>query len=335
MIKQSKALDLAASIANTKKWLPILSTALVQHERLIVTDLEQRLMLDLPGVMGEGLISGAVLKVCGDQALRFDARGATIAGSVTYEAPTRDNGERMTMADYPLDDMTTDAKYIIKAVDLLKALESVRRAMAKADVRYYLNGALFTDGRIVATDGHRLSIAPLSPTLTVAPAADAIVPRATVLTLIKLLKAAPSDDVTFARADKFVSWTGAGWVLSSHIMDGRYPDIDRVMPKGGAVRVVFDVKRIQDTLKALKPMLDAKYSGIVLDLVAGTIAPGVAAQGIACFTGNPAGFAMGFNSAYILDALASVGTPTVELVFTDKDSSVLIAGRHVVMPMRL
>ena len=334
MIKQSKAMALAAGIANTKKNLPILSTALVQNERLIVTDLTQRLMLDLPGVMGEGLISGAVLKVCGDQALCFDDSGAMVAGAISYEAPTRDNGERMTVADFPLEDMTTDAKYIVKAVDLLKALETVRRAMAKDDVRYYLDGALFTDSRIVATDGHRLSIAPLSPTLTVAPAADAIVPRGTVLTLIKLLKAAPSNDVTFARSDKFVSWTGAGWVLSSHIVDGRYPDIDRVMPCGGTVRVVFDVKRIQDTLKALKPMLNAKYSGIVLDLVAGTIAPGVG-QGIACFTGNPAGFAIGFNSEYILDALASVGTPMVELVFTDKGSSVLIAERHVVMPMRL
>lgn len=253
-------------------------------------------------------------------------------------------------AEFPvIDDVQPVHSLQLSAAELRGLLEKTHFAMAQQDVRYYLNGLLLETSkkmvRAVATDGHRLAVSELRLGEQTAGAHQVIIPRKGVQELQRLLGG--DGDVELAIGTNHVRATIDDIRFTSKLIDGRFPDYERVIPKtcGNTLKAGRDILR--QALQRAAILSNEKYRGIRLDLGDGVLR---------IQANNPdqeeardeieveyAGDAMeiGFNVNYLLDALGAVESDNVQIDFVDANSSCLISApegaqtRYVVMPMRL
>jgi DNA polymerase-3 subunit beta len=136
-------------------------------------------------------------------------------------------------------------------------------------------------------------------------------------------------------------------VFTSKLIDGKFPDYERVVPQGNMKKLIGDRESVRQALHRTSILSNEKYRGIRLKLGNGTITaiannPELeeAEETVEVdYTGEP--MEIGFNVNYILDVLSVLTAPEVEMMFIDSNSSCLIHprgdkdSRHVVMPMRL
>ena len=153
-------------------------------------------------------------------------------------------------------------------------IKAVSHAMAKSDIRYYLNGMLIHtnghDTRIVATDGHRLNIAIVERTMLIETPQQFTIPDTLVNTICKC-KAPRHDkspEVTFNFADGKVSaLLPDGTESVAKLIDGRYPDYDRVIPhtlSGEAAQ--YNPVYVMDAFKACADYLGLKTPAVALSM---------------------------------------------------------------------
>jgi DNA polymerase-3 subunit beta len=221
--------------------------------------------------------------------------------------------------------------------------------MAQQDIRYYLNGMLLVfDGatlQAVATDGHRLSWASLE-----VPGSyqrqEVIIPRKTVLELGKLLGDV-EDPVTIDILTNQVRFRFANVELVSKVVDGKFPDYNRVIPTGHAKRIEMERVELLAALQRAAILSNEKFRGVRLVLGADQLR-------IICTNSEQEeaeeelevpykgdALDIGFNITYLLDVLQNVATQRVCLAFGDSNSSALVTlperddYKYVVMPMRI
>ena len=124
--------------------------------------------------------------------------------------------------------------------------------MAQQDVRYYLNGMLWeltnNNLRAVATDGHRMALCDGACDVSVEETISAILPRKGIIELSRLLG---EHEVSVAMGSNHIRVTGEDYCFTSKLVDGAYPDYDRVLPKGGD-KIVIDL--ISMTMPLLAPL---------------------------------------------------------------------------------
>ena len=235
--------------------------------------------------------------------------------------------------------------------ELRRLIEQTQFAMAQQDVRYYLNGLLLEveNGRLraVATDGHRLAICDLERDIGAGnESRQVIIPRKGVIELGRLV--GDSDEpCRMVLNSSYVKVEAADVTLTSKLIDGRFPDYERVIPKEGGKVIRADRERLRQALVRTAVVSNEKYRGIRLQLEEDRLIATVnnpeqeeAVEEVEVdFKGEP--FEIGFNVGYLLDALGAIREETVEVSMTDANSSCLIRGvedtssRYVVMPMRL
>jgi DNA polymerase-3 subunit beta len=221
--------------------------------------------------------------------------------------------------------------------------------MAQQDVRYYLNGLLIEATgktlRAVATDGHRLALSEISLGHKTAKDEQVIVPRKGVLELNRLLETEGELKVMLGASHIRVEKEGIR--LTSKLIDGRFPEYSRVIPKDPANVLTADRHLLRQALQRTAILSNEKYRGVRLEL---------SENSVVMHANNPeqeeavetleveysgAGMEIGFNVNYLLDALGAVESETVEVRVTDGNSSCLIVApgdtstKYVVMPMRL
>ncbi|MCH1921123.1 DNA polymerase III subunit beta [Shewanella sp. A3A] len=233
---------------------------------------------------------------------------------------------------------------------LLKSLiEATQFSMANQDVRYYLNGLLFeTEGsvlRAVATDGHRLALSHRSIEAQL-PENQVIVPRKGVVELSRLLD---SDDQSIALAigENAIRATTANAVLTSKLVDGRFPDYRRVLPKGGDKVVIASRNSLKQSLTRASILSNEKFRGVRIQLSDSLLKINAnnpeqeEAEEIVDVEYNGPALEIGFNVSYLLDVLNSLKSDDVRITLSDGNSSALIENHveedsmYVVMPMRL
>ena len=258
--------------------------------------------------------------------------------------------------DFPVvDNVEAVHNLHLSQVDLRGLLDKTHFAMAQQDVRYYLNGLLLETGkkivRAVATDGHRLALCELAIDAQKAPAGQkagphqVIIPRKGVQELQRLLLG--NGDVILAIGSNHVQATIGDIRFTSKLIDGRFPDYERVIPKpiGNVLKTGRDVLR--QALQRAAILSNEKYRGVRLELGASILRIQAnnpdqeeARDELEVEYGGEA-LEIGFNVNYLLEALAAVDSDQVELGFVDANSSCLISSpsspqaRYVVMPMRL
>jgi DNA polymerase-3 subunit beta len=221
--------------------------------------------------------------------------------------------------------------------------------MAQQDVRYYLNGLLLeTENdrlRAVATDGHRLALAEVELAAKAGKNEQVIVPRKGVLELNRLLDG--EGELSVVLGSNHIRVDCEGVRLTSKLIDGRFPDYERVIPSKAPNLIKADRELLRHALQRTGILSNEKYRGVRLELANGsvTISANNPDQEEATETveleyqGDP--MEIGFNVNYLQDALAAADSDEVELHVTDSNSSCLIVSpgvehvKYVVMPMRL
>ncbi|MCC6708831.1 MAG: DNA polymerase III subunit beta [Gammaproteobacteria bacterium] len=229
-------------------------------------------------------------------------------------------------------------------------LESTSFAMAHQDVRYYLNGLLLEIDnsriRAVATDGHRLAMTDKSVEISLDAPRQCIVPRKGVLEIVRLLNPA-STSAQIAVGENHFRVTSGDQSLTTKLVDGRFPDYERVIPRETDNRVVASRESLRAGLSRASILSNEKFRGIrlilkknLLTAVAHNPEQEEAEEEIEVeYSG--AAVEVGFNVSYLLDVLGVMRSDTVRLDLIDAQSSCLMqvpddaTSRYVVMPMRL
>jgi len=232
-------------------------------------------------------------------------------------------------------------------------------SMAQQDVRFYLNGMLLEIGAdrlsCVATDGHRLAYSQSITDATPEEPVRAIIPRKSVGELQKLLSAVNDEEkVTLYVTPQLLQIQVAHVRLSTKLIDGRFPDYNRVIPINGDKPIIIDSKTLKQSLTRASVLSNEKYRGVRMALNNGllTISSQNPEQEEAIdelevdYQGDSA--EIGFNVTYLLDVLNTVETEHVKVLVKDGNNSALITpeftdddkesasdSKYVVMPMRL
>ena len=221
--------------------------------------------------------------------------------------------------------------------------------MAQQDIRYYLNGMLLVVDKgslqTVATDGHRLSYASL-----VVPGSytrqEVILPRKTVLELGKLLEDSDSE-LTIDLLTNQVRFRFANIELVSKVVDGKFPDYNRVIPTGHSKQIELSRIELLQALQRAAILSNEKFRGVRVVLGADqlkiicTNSEQEEAEEELVVDYKGEGLDIGFNITYLLDVLQNLGTEHVVLAFGDANSSALVTMpergdyKYVVMPMRI
>jgi len=354
-------LQSVSGIVERRHTLPILSNVLLEKRgealTLLATDIEIQITTTTQAGLGEG--DGAVtvaarklqdiLRSLPDSAevsLVLDDRRLQVrAGKSRFSLQTlpAEDFPRMALAEGETKSFTVTQRAF------RRLLAQTQYSMAAQDVRYYLNGLLLlVDGselRAVATDGHRLAYASLALDAEL-PRQELILPRKTVLELNRLL--ADSDEpMTVAMTANQIRFSFGSIVLVSKLIDGKFPDFERVIP--ATLRNVVTLSRttlLQSMVRAAI-LTNEKFRGVRLVLAAGTlrIIAANAEQEEAQeeieveYTGDA--LDVGFNVGYLLDVLNNTSAEQVQWGFNDSNSSALLSipgddrFKYVVMPMRI
>jgi DNA polymerase-3 subunit beta len=221
--------------------------------------------------------------------------------------------------------------------------------MAQQDIRYYLNGMLLVVDKgtlqAVATDGHRLSWASLAVPGDFA-RQEVILPRKTVLELGKLLTDG-EEPVTIDILANQVRFRFENIELVSKVVDGKFPDFNRVIPVGHTKMVELDRMLALAALQRAAILSNEKFRGVrvvlatdLMKIVCTNSEQEEAEEELEIdYKGDP--LDIGFNITYLLDALQNVNVDKVRFAFGDANSSALVTMpdrddyKYVVMPMRI
>jgi DNA polymerase-3 subunit beta len=349
-------------IVERRHTLPILSNVLVlvhgEAISFIATDLEVQITATavLEGGSGsEGSITVAARKLYDIlRSLPEDAEVALEAKEnrmVVRAGKSRFNLQTLSAADFP---RMVESKDVVRTLTLpqkaLKhALGLVQFAMAVQDIRYYLNGVLFSVDknmlRVVATDGHRLSFAAES-LIGEHESVEAILPRKTVLELIKLLSDS-EEPVTLSIGSNQVRFLFGAIEIVSKIVEGKFPDYLKVIPTTHKNSVSVARTVLAQSLNRAAILSNDKIRGVrlvftknALSIICSNNEQEEAEESLTIeYDGDP--IDIGFNIAYLLDVLNHIDSDTVVITMGDSNSSALVQVpgnedfKYVVMPMRI
>ncbi|TMM45227.1 DNA polymerase III subunit beta [Colwellia ponticola] len=356
-----KPLLLVSGAVERKSTLPILSNILFkvsgQSLTLIATDLELE-MVAYAEIQNQGedgsitIPARKLLDICKslpeNSLITFEVIDESIklsSGRSKYSLST------LPAVDFPnIEEWQGDVEFQLLKSEFLRLIESTHFSMANQDVRYYLNGmSIESEGneiRSVATDGHRLAICKISNESLALPARQVIVPRKGILEIIRLL--APVDEqVQILLGANHIRIIDNEFSFTSKLVDGRFPDYRRVLPRNGDKVFETNKDALRQVLSRASILSNEKFKGVRLNF---------SATNLKITANNPeqeqaeeeieihfpyGDLEIGFNVSYVLDVLSAIKDENVKFTLADANSSVVIEGcnngeaLYVVMPMRL
>jgi len=355
------ALQAVAGIVERRHTLPILANVLLRKNgtkvELTTSDLEiqVRTAAELGG--DEGTFNTTVNARKLIDILRALPSDQAVSLSAAQNKLTLQAGKsRFTLQTLPSDDfpLVNEAAdfgpvFSLPQKTLRDLVNQVHFAMAVHDIRYYLNGILFiAEGKqltLVATDGHRLALAQ-SQLDNEIPKQEVILPRKTVLELQRLLKDEDTPiEMRFAANQARFSFSGMEFVTK--LVEGKFPDYNRVIPKNHKNAVVMGRAPLLSSLQRAAILTSEKFKGVRINIEPGTlrIASSNAEQEEAKeeleIDYNGDAIEIGFNVTYLMDALANMGSEMIKLELQDTAASALFTVpdmpgfKYVVMPMRI
>lgn len=356
-----KPLQQVCGVVEKRQTLPVLANVLLEVDggrlALTGTDLEVELiaLTELSGEFGEGEITvpaRKLLDICkslpasAEIELKLDGQKLTLkSGKSRFTLTT------LPANEFPnLEEGVGAFSFSISQKALKKLIDKTAFAMAQQDVRYYLNGMLFevTDGKLrtVSTDGHRLAMCDAEARTEGNDRMQVIVPRKGVHELARLLSD-EDGEVTLTLGTNHIRATVGNVTFTSKLIDGKFPDYERVLPKGGDKIVLSNREDLRQALQRASILSNEKYRGIRLQLTPDLLRVQAnnpdqeEAEEDVTVEYAGASLEIGFNVQYLLDVLGVLETATAKLTLGDANSSALVqdaessAALYVVMPMRL
>lgn len=354
-----KPLQLVVGVVERRQTLPILSNVLLSLDQsrlsMTGTDLEVEIVgvtdIGSGGEDGDVTVSARKLvDIC--RSLPEEAQIDFSSGD--GKATLKSGRSKFTLATLPanefpsVDEGEKTVEFMVPGSALKALIEATSFAMAQQDVRYYLNGMLWELNnnklRAVATDGHRMAMCDGVCEVTVSEPVTSILPRKGIIELSRLLD---EDEVKVAMGSNHIRVTGGDYCFTSKLVDGAYPDYDRVLPKGGDKTVVADRAELKQAFGRAAILSNEKYRGVRILLSEGSIKM-VAnnpeqeeAEEEVTVTYSGEDLEIGFNVSYLLDVLNVITGSEVRITLSNSNSSALVedaadgSAVYVVMPMRL
>ncbi len=357
-----KPLQAVVGVVEKRQTMAILANILVtvnnQQLSLLGTDLEVEMIgrVDLvqPAEPGQITIPARKLfdicrSVPEQSLLQFvleDSRVVVKAGRSRFVLQT------LSAIDFPFFEESPSAHaFEVNQRELRYLLEQTHFAIASQDVRYYLNGMLLELSeqqlRTVATDGHRMAMCTM-PLPQVTDFKQVILPRKGVNELLRLLE--NTDDVVkVTLGQHHVRVESATFTLTSKLIDGRYPDYHKVLPKPSNRLVTLNRDDFKQALSRVAILSSEKFRGVTIKwledalvLEASNPEHEEAEERLEIrYVGAP--LSLGFNVTYLLDVLNSLPLGDVRMVLGENDNSILLesvmpaqgVSLYVIMPVLL
>jgi DNA polymerase-3 subunit beta len=355
------ALQSVVGIVERRHTLPILANVMIQKTphaiQLTSSDLEIQIRTeaDLGGdnsnfttTVGARKLMDILRSMPNDQMVSLESQQNKL---ILKSGKSRFTLQTLPAEDFPLvqESANFGLMFSVPQKTLKELLHQVSFAMAVHDIRYYLNGILFVaEGKqlsLVATDGHRLAYT--SATLEVeVPKQEVILPRKTVLELLRLLSDKEGMiDMQFANNQAKFKFEGKEFVTK--LVEGKFPDYNRVIPKNHKNAVTLGRLSLLNTLQRTAILTSDKFKGVRINLDTGVlrVAASNAEQEEAIdeieidYVGDS--IEIGFNVTYLIDVLTNMSQDMVRMDLADSNSSVLVtmaenpSFKYVVMPMRI
>ena len=355
-----KPLQQVAAVVEKRQTLPVLSNVLLEvgdgQLSMTGTDLELELVARRPleGEMQPGETTVPARKLVdiakslpAEADIRFEVDGERM---LVRSGRSRFTLSTLPASEFPNQEEDAAGSTLDIQPNVLRSLiDRTAFSMAQQDVRYYLNGMLFElkPGRLraVATDGHRLALCDAELEAPVEEA-SVILPRKGVMELSRILgDAGEVARLTIGR--NHVRIVVGAITFTSKLVDGKFPEYDRVIPKEGTRHVIADRETLRQALARVAILSNEKYRGVRVQLAEGSLRivannpeQEEAEEEVSVdFNGQP--LEIGFNVSYLLDVLSVIDSDQVQMSVSDANSSALFEALddnnavYVVMPMRL
>lgn len=265
--------------------------------------------------------------------------------------------------DYPLlnTENTQGTQVTVTQRELKRLFEKTAFAMAVQDVRFYLTGTLLeidaNQLRAVTTDGHRLALCETAAQSTATQPIQAIVPRKAVAELQRLLSVEDEQlslligrellNVTIRMASRDKEQANITVRFTTKLIDGKFPDYRRVIPRGGDKNVIIAHDVFKQSLQRVAILSNEKLRGVFLNFNAGSLQlrannpeQDEAIEDLAIQYAD-APLEMSFNAQYLIEVLGVLDGEDVSMTMTEANQSVLVQDpshtdqTYVVMPMRV
>lgn len=271
------------------------------------------------------------------------------------EFPTERSTGDLADADAPADDASADESevdIVLPRADMHKLLERTKFAMANGDPRYFLNGLLLEltshNLRAAASDGHRMALCTLDGGAAGLQERErAIIPRKSVQDLERLIGDS-DEDVRLAVGKTRLKASQGDYTLTTKLVDGPYPDVDRLIPRNTDHSVTGDRETLRQALHRAAilsndraPEVRLTLDGELLTIRATNPEHEEAEEVVAVDYDGAQTTEIGFNARYIQDVLNALDTESIRVSMPEGNAIALIEGPgaedslYIVMPVRL
>lgn len=358
-----KPLQMVVGVAERRQIKPILANLLLEvnedHLAITATDMEIELIakmkfdsLNMPKQQGRITV---LAKKFYDICRSLPAESVLVISLEGEKLLVKAGRSRFSLATLPADDfpkaqtMPGSIEFSLSGKLMYDLIHYPQFSMAEQDARYYLNGILFklnNDTIItVGADGHRLTKFSLDcPSLPYQH--QIIIPRKTVLELNRLLNGMSEDMLSIELSNHHLQVTGPEFIFTSRLIDGVFPDFERIIPKNSDKEIIIDRDILKNSLQRMAILCHDKAIAVRLQLRENTMS---------ISTHNPEyeealeeididytaeELDISFNITYLLSMLSHVPAGNVKLMLTNANNSMIMAPQdlsefvYVVMPLQ-
>lgn len=355
-----RPLQQVAGVVERRQTLPVLSNLLLQVKdgqlSMTGTDLEVELIgrIDVSSEQ-EGEITVPARKmvdICREIPEKADIEFTLLENRLEIRSGRfRSTLSTLPAIDFPsVDRSTSELSTELECKAFKNLLDKTAFAMAQQDVRYFLNGMLIEVGnghvRSVATDGHRLAMSDLVQEGLDGPVKQVIVPRKGIIEIQRLLQEL-EDKVSIDIGSAHLCASSAMFTLTTKLIDGKFPDYDRVIPRDGDKVVLANRQELRQALSRTAILSNEKFRGIRVSLSSGQLLLSAnnpeqeEAEETVSVDYQGESLEVGFNVSYLQDILSVIDNEKVRMTLHDGNSSAILEDPdledaiYVVMPMKL
>lgn len=349
------------SVIEKRQTMPILSNVLIEavNQQLILTGTDTEIQI-VARVAAEAIETEGQITVPARKFLdicRLLPAGAEIKFELQDDKVKLSSGRsRFSLSTLPAEhypefnESETEYQFLLSAAQFKKALDKTLFCMANQDVRYYLNGLLLHISnnrlKLVASDGHRLSIYEDDIAQATGYEARIIIPRKAVQELSRLLDDSEAE-INLQFSNNHIKVFYKDVVFSSKLIDAKFPDFSKVFSQNFMAPLIIPKQALRDALTRVAILSNEKFKGVTFDLANDVLKLSAhnpehdeaEEEVLLDYQGAP--LSISFNSQYMLDAVSNLDSDQAVLTLAANASSCFIEEpeqalfKFIVMPMRM
>ncbi|HEY6662415.1 MAG TPA: DNA polymerase III subunit beta [Sphingomicrobium sp.] len=356
-----KSLGHVQSVVERRNTIPILSNVLLEARddgsiRLMATDLDLQVDESVPANVTQAGATTVSAHTLFDIVRKLPEGSQVELSAAEGKMQVNAGRARFSLSTLPRDDFPVIAegelptRFELPAATLRQIIEKTRFAISSEETRYYLMGIFLhvidDQLRAAATDGHRLARVTVARPDGADGMPDVIVPRKAVAELYRLLEELEGT-VEISLSPTKVRFGLGSAVLTSKLIDGTFPDYNRVIPTANDKLLKLDPKSFSAGVDRVSTIASEKTRAVKMSVdrdkvTLSVTSPenGLATEEVPADYGSD-GIEIGFNARYLLDILGEIDGDTVEVHLADAAAPTLLRENdksnalYVLMPMRV